>query len=542
MAELREKEGKVINFFYIDIKKKIKIDSVVAIILSCLVFVLALVFKTKIASWIHATVSPFDTPPFNYTWINSSETAVVWNLEIYSDASYYYTTYLNEFVDWWNPYNRYDGPLDYYLYGPMFIYGLYFTFLLLNIAFPGLSQELLVENAVKWTALNFDALSAVMVYLLIINFSSLKEKRIKKHLLGLIGAFAFIFMPINLLYIDAYYLNIPQMVFFTLLSLLFFVKEKYKLSAYSLSVAWLTKQIPLFILIPMFSIIWKKHDIKTAFKKFLRPFLVSFLVFSIPWIFITPHLYIGRIFAAGRPLWYVTLGSEGFSHGVTFANTILYFGSKALANFYMWINIPMLPFILTYGFGLFVGHFNAKKLGSDDSIFFYYITWLFLIVHTFISRGIYKYYDAFLNPFLIISCILFINNFVDYLQNLIIKKKTIEVENKKTIQINAVKQALWFLLVVFLLLSLTIVIYYINWIIMIEIRFLHPLLLLGVLMLFSPLLPGSYYKEVFKKTNYKTLKTDFKEFFKYIKTSSISFYKRIKHFLRNIGRNTMKQD
>ena len=530
MTELREKE-RILTSFYFNLRSLLKLDYLVIIIITFTLFILALIFKTKISSWIHGYIGPFESPFYNYTWTDISEKTNIWYFEIYYDASYYYTTYLDAFSSWWNPYKRYEGPLDYYLYGPMFIYGLYFTYLLLHLSFPGFSQDFLIKNAVKWTAINFDGLSVVLIYLIIINLSSLKETKIKKHLLGFIGAFAYIFMPINLLYVDAYYLNIPQMTFFALLTIWLFMKEKYKLSAYSLSIAWLTKQMPLFILIPLFSFIWKKYDIKKAFNRFLRPFFVSFLILSIPWIFITPHLYLGRIFAAGRPLWYVD-NENGVSHGVTFANTFQFFNIKWLAQFFLWINIVMIPFIIFYGFSLFLGHFNAKKIKSDESMFIYYITWVFFIVHTFISRGIFKYYDAFLNPFLVLTCICLISNLVDKFQNYLLKRKKNEYLQLKNPTRKNSREIWWFIAKICLIFIVIVGIYGVNWSIIISIRFVHPLLLFNVLILISLLIPISYYKEVFRKENYKNLKVDIKEFFSYIKNSIKQFFQRIRSSLR----------
>ncbi|MHA1199766.1 MAG: hypothetical protein ACTSQF_10600 [Candidatus Heimdallarchaeaceae archaeon] len=529
MSEMREQRK-----FFPGIFRKIRSiftpKILIIIVLSVLIFIFAIYFTTKIASRIQSYIGPINAPSFNYTWTNPSNESVRWYFEVYKDADYYYIEYLDAFIDWWNPYGRYEGtPLDYYLYGPFFIYGLYFTYLLLNLFFPGASREYLTYNAVKWTAINFEGLSAVMIYLIIINFSSLKDSRLKKHVLGLIGAIAYIFMPMNLLYVDSYYLNIPQMTFFTLLTLFLFLKKRYKLSAYSLSIAWLTKQIPLFILIPMFSFIWKKYDLKKAFKEFLKPFLVSFLIFSIPWIFLTPHLYIGRIFAAGRPL--VAVDNIGFSRGVTFANTLLYLGAEGLANFYMWINIPMIPFIIFYGFGLFIGHFNAKKIGNSDSVFIYYITWILFNVHTFISRGLFKYYDAFLNPFLVLSSIIFVNNLISKIQQYVLDRRS---KNKETLREvnNPLQQFAWISLNVLFVLVMIAAIYSVNWLIMITIRFMHPVFLFGVLLLLSFLIPGSYYKAVFKKESYINLDNDLYEFFKYIKTSSINFENRITRIIK----------
>ncbi len=538
MTDLRETIEPSFGFFS-RVSKFFNIDTLLTILISLSILAIAIYSTSKIANWIHGYIGqPFESHHFNYTFTNPSDITEsrIWYFEIYGDASYYYTAYLDAFIDWWNPYKRYEGPLDYYLYGPMFIYGLYFTYLLVSLFNPLASRELLVNNAIKWTAINFEALSAVMIYLIILNFPLFKKTKVKKHLFGILGAFACVFMPMNLLYIDSYYLNTPQMTFFTLLTLFLFLKKRYKLSAYSLTIAWLTKQIPLFFLIPLFSYIWKTYDLRKAFKEFLRPFLVSFLIFSIPWILITPHLYIGRIFAAGRSLWYVDNSAAALKHGVTFANTILYLGSQRLATFYIWINIPMIPFLLFYGLGLFVGHFNAKKIGHNDSVFIYYITWLLLIVHTFISRGIFKYYDPFLNPFLVLSSVFFIENNIQEMRKIQTKNPS-KVKPVLESSEPLFNKIFWTIVSFIWIVILIGFIYGINWLIMITIRFLHPVFLLGLIFLLSPLIPSDFYRAVFKKESYKGLKEDFKEFFRYIKISFKRFFKRLKNLFKRIKSN-----
>ena len=572
MTDLREKKKPSFGIFK-NFSNFLNINTLLTILISLSILAIAIYCTSKIATWIHSNIGqPFEIHQFNYTWTHTSnitESRIryfeiygdvnyyyttyldafnnwtnpskiieyrIWYFEIYGDSSYYYTAYLDAFIDWWNPYKRYVGPLDYYLYGPMFIYGLYFTYLFVSLFNPSASRELLVQDAVKWTAINFEALSAVMVYLIILNFPLFKKTKVKKHLYGILGAFTCVFMPMNLLYLDSYYLNTPQMTFFTLLTIFLFLKKRYRLSAYSLSIAWLTKQIPLFLLIPLFSYIWKTYDLRKAFKEFLKPFLVSFLIFSIPWIILTPHLYIGRIFAAGRSLWYVDNSVEALKHGVTFANTILYLGSQRLATFYIWINIPMIPFLLFYGLGLFVGHFNAKKIGRNDSVFIYYITWLLLIVHTFISRGIFKYYDPFLNPFLVLSSIFFIENIIQKMR----KIKPINSSKGKSVLESSEplsNKIFWTIITIMWIVILIGFIYGINWSIMTTIRFLHPVFLLGVTLLLSPLIPSDYYREVFKKESWKQLKEDFKEFFRYIKESFKGFFSKLKGFFKRKQQN-----
>ncbi len=520
MAELREEERKTafkLDFF---IGSKLSKEFFLISIFSIIIFISAILIKLNISEWIYSNVGP----SFNHTLSQPINGRLTWYFEVYVDADYYYESYLEAFRSGWNPYLRYTDELDFYVYGPVFIYGLYFTSLLVQLFNPAMPNNVLIEESVKWTAINFDALSVVMVYLIIINFSFTKERKIYKHILGFIGAFAFIFMPFNLFYVDSYYLNIPQMTFFTLVTFFLFMKKKYKLSAYSLTLAWLTKQMPLFLVIPLFSMIWKKHDLKTAVRKFLLPFLISTFLLSIPWIFISPVLYIGRILAAGRSLWYVTLDPIGNGHGTTLAHSFLYWGADGLANFYVKINTPMIPFLVIYVFSLFIGHFNGKKLANEEKVFTFYITWVILITHTFISRGLFKYYDAFYTPFFILSIVAIANSLTEKLENYIKKKKiedevTKESEEKSKDYLNFGINAMEILSI----LLITLGIYYYSWIIMIEIRFLHPFFLLILTLTTSFLIPWRYYKELGNKTNYKELVQDFKDFFKPSFTSILFF-------------------
>jgi len=395
--------------------------------------------------------------------------------------------------------------------------------LIVGVVNPGASNDLVVQESVKWFALIFDTLSVVLLYLIIKDLKTFKERKLAKHIYGILGAVSLLFMPMSLFYIDAYHLNTPQMTFFTLFAIWLFLKEKYRISAIFLSLGWLSKQIPLFLIIPLFFIIRQKKDISYALKKFILPFVVWSFLFSIPWILITPHLYIGRLIGAGRPLWYAALGGDAIKHGVTLANTFLYLGSTTLTNIYIVINIAMIPFFLSYILAILISSFNGKKIGENETIFSLYITWLLVLIHVFMSRGIFKYYDTFITPFLVLSSLLLIDEAIRKIPKLRNKNhlKGIKSEggeiNKGHLVLN--KLTLFgkefFFLVSFL--SSILVIYYLNWIIMIESRFLHPLFLLLLLLSISLLLPFEFYQSMFKRVNYQILKKDIGDIFRLIK-------------------------
>ncbi len=541
MSTLRKEKRIDFGFIIRDHRRYINFEILLICIISIALFSLAMYLKDIIGERI------FNEVQWSFSYTHMTEKGpVIWYFEIYQDSIYYYDSFLEAFrYDGWNPYARTEGELDYYLYGPIFIYSLYFTSLFVSAFEPNLAREFLLQKSVKWTALTYDALSVVMIYILILCLKDFKDKKIRRHIIGLIAAFAYIFLPVNLLYIDSVHLNGPQMTFFTLVMLIFFLREKYRLSAYFLTIAFLSKQIPLFFLIPLFSILWKNHDLSFAYKKFLRPFLFSNLLLAIPWIFLTPHLYVGRIFAAGRSLWYVTLTEEGIRHGVTLAHSILHLGSKFLANVYMYINIPMIPFILFYGVALLVGHFNAQKISKDETVFISYLTWLLLIIHVFMARGIFKYYDIFLSPFLILFSLLFVNRGLIKLKKSIDKKRGIIIQNNDASESEDVlffslsKETLYFVALCFSFLVCMVAVYGINWFIMITIRFMHPTILLGLTFFISFFIPLDFYKSLIKKENYRILKEDIKFFFKSAYLRIVRFYRRV--FRRNSKKKEIEE-
>jgi TRAP-type C4-dicarboxylate transport system permease large subunit len=162
----------------------------------------------------------------------------------------------------------------------------------------------------------------------------------------------------------------------------------------------------------------------------------------------------------------------------------------------------MIPFLLFYAYSIFIAHFNGRNIAEDETNFYVYNTWLIVLTHTFLSRGVYKYYDAFINPFLVISLILLVNKFV----NIIKSNSEIELDSRKKKTLNILSKIL-FPMIFFPSIAL---IYAINWGIMISSRFLHPVWLLFLFVLLSFLLPLQYYRELKMKKNYKQFWRDIK--------------------------------
>ncbi|MCE7743425.1 MAG: hypothetical protein GOP50_13320 [Candidatus Heimdallarchaeota archaeon] len=542
--------------------KKLKILVIVLIAISLLIA--SLIVKDMVSNWY------WDNHGLGFYWTDPTlfetvYTGKVWYIEAYVDASYYYEPYLQAFrYENWNPYAGGPGPLNGYAYGPMFIFGIYFISLIISMLFPQMPITELVPLSVKWTHIAFDSLSVVMVYLVVIFLKSFKKNELKRHTFGILAAAIFACMPINLIYVDSLYLNTPQMTFFTLLSLLLFMKEKYRVGAFILSVAWLTKQMSLFLLIPWFFIVWKKKSLKSAFMDFLFPFLLTTILISLPWLIMTPRNYLRRVFGPGSPvrIFDVNTALTAANNGrtVTLAHSFLYLENEALALFYHKINLYMIPFVFFYLLAVLFAYFNGDKIGNNESYLIILSTWILVSTHLFISRGVYKYYNAFLTPFVVISLLVFFDDILPktvqqipktykrlqllliIIETRILKRTTeieikiIEIKPKQEKIISNVFLALTFLGSCFAF-------YYFNWILIVNTRFLHPLYLLILFVVISLLIPPSIYLSLFKAGSYKMIWTDlvyiYNETVKGIVSAGkstqsffVGIYKKTKNFVR----------
>ncbi|MBY8999737.1 MAG: hypothetical protein KGD64_02375 [Candidatus Heimdallarchaeota archaeon] len=528
-----------------ELKRKLIINISVIIIICLLLLILSLILKNTASN---AYWEKHDSNrDFNFFWYfydeNHTEVLEVWEIEAYVDASYYYEPYLYNFRFLnWNPYAGGEGPLDGYAYGPIFIYGIYLISLFVGLFNTNLSRSLLVAESVKWTHIAFDSFCVVILYLILISLKAFKDKKVKKHIVGFLGASSFMLMPINLLYVDSIYLNIPQMTFFTMIAFLLFIKEKYRTSAFMLTIGWLSKQMPLFFIAPWFFILWKKKNLRTAIIDFLFTFLLTSFIVSLPWLFITPYDYLAKLFGPGKPLAMLSLESSFRGSTVSLAHSFLFLGSASLAEFYRVINNYMIPFLIFYIISLMVSYFKGHEIGNDESLFTLHTTWVILISHVFLSRGIYKYYDAFITPFILLIIILYLDKLITLLSERMKKKPVSNTTDIQEIQKNQLKpkiiwakilqESLYYLL----FFSSVAVFYYFNFIIITKSRFLHPLYLLILFGLVSVLFPPSILKSLFERKSYKMIKQDIVWIFRTISV----FFKNIfnksesKHVDKNV--------
>ncbi len=534
--------------------KLLKILIIIAIAISLLV--ISIIIKNMVSEWY------WDKHGQGFYWSDPELFGTIyegdtWYIEAYVDASWYYEPYLKSFrFENWNPYAGGQGPLNGYAYGPMFVFGLYFISLVISIFYPNMPIDELVPLSVKWTHIAFDSLSVVMVYLIVVMLKSFKQNEFKRHSYGILAASIFACMPINLIYVDSLYLNTPQMTFFTLLSLLLFMKDRYRVGAFILSIAWLTKQMPLFLLIPWFFIVWKKKSLKSAFMDFLLPFLLTTVIISLPWLIMTPRNYLRRVFGPGRPVRVFNvedaLSSTYNGRTVTLAHSFLQLGNEGLAVFYHQINLYMIPFVLFYLIAVMFAYFNGEKIGNNESYQIIFVTWVLINTHLFISRGVYKYYNAFLTPFVVISLLVF---FDDVIPKAIgempkLKENTLKilkprdgakndledgVKSKSNEKIPLLQKMIFPVSLTITFLGSCAAFYYFNWILIVNSRHLHPLYLLILFGIVSVLIHPSIYASLFKKDNYWMIFIDLRYILKEFGLILLSFGNYIRKIVDKFG-------
>ncbi len=572
MTKLRNIDINPIKRLKNNITREQAIEMLKISLIALMLFTFAMVMKNLFSTWY------LEQNGSSFYWTHTSGTlgdeSVVWYIESYNDASHYYEPYLQAFrFENWNPYAGGEGPLNGYAYGPIFIYSIYFISIFVGLFNPGMERDLLVAESVKWSHIVFDALTVALLYIVITQLKSFQKRNdIKKHAIGILAAVGLTFMPMNLIYVDSRFLNIPQMTFFTLLALILFLKEKYRISALFLTIAWLSKQMTLFIVPIWFLIVWKKKSLKTALVEFLVPFFIATFLFSLPWLVLTPMSYVRRVLGPGKALSTAVISPMYNGVTVSLAHSFKYLDIGFLSNFYLTLNKYQIPFFLFYIIAALIAYFNGKKIGENETYFGVFTTWLILLTHVFIARGVYKYYGAFFSPFLLLGAVMLLDDYLFDLLNKIIHRDGKSEDNKENttekIDVSEEKVAAtkeksfvqslvnteklkasalgsffilcfgafyyytWIIIIKPRLKDLALgfsfvlccgAFYYYTWIIIIKSRHLHPLFLLILFILVSLLIPQSMYKSLFKKKNYVMIKDDTV----YIYKETIKTFKRL---------------
>ncbi|MHA1258586.1 MAG: hypothetical protein ACTSRO_02920 [Candidatus Heimdallarchaeaceae archaeon] len=484
-------------------------DFLVQLGITYTLFILSIVIRTLIRTWLLSAIdisaeifadgSYSYANPEGYTW------------EIYPDATLYYQHYVYAFrYESWNPYALDRGfPLSGYVYGPIFVYSLVLLSFFISFFYPHVSRISIAWKTVVFAPTFFDSLTTVFIYLILVRKKDDGSREKKNILFSFLAAFSYILMPLVLFYSDTLYLNTYMFTFYTVVSFYFLTREKTNMSAFFLAIAVLTKLNSLF-LVPLWFVYVFRNNPSKGFK-FLLTVSISWIIFSLPWIVMEPSLYIGQQLWPGMPFNTVcSIKPQWIFWATTPAHTFLYWRLDNLGELYCRLNesyIPLIIFNLLSNFAVLLASPLMKK--RQSSLFSFQA--MFVIgSHLFLSRGNYKYYDAFFIPFAILA-------FAEWSQNF--KKKSFGIP---------------------LFLVSTIWVWGVNILIITQTKWLH---MFYVFLLFLTIIL-TYNKDLhfvfFKKENYTKMKVFFVEFFRNIFVRIQTVQKRFGEKRQELGKKGEK--
>ncbi len=321
-------------------------------------------------------------------------------VEGFYDFNYYYIPYVQNFVRGWNPFTGGNtapilpDQMHGYVYGPFYIFFISVGSLFFNM---GAVESLVYSNVISYS------LISVMVYLL--------AKRVTGNIIALIVALFHSVLPVNLVYQIFYGFNTPQMTLLFLISVWFFMRHNDSLAIFFLGMAFLTKQFPLLIAMPILMLLVRRYGWLRGIMFFIE-FIIYSLLLSIPFILYDPTSYVYRLFLAGGTQKGVpTIASlrnpSNAGISVTIVGSAVASGDLFLAQVLSIIVSSLVLFFLT----LFVISWSAfsayRYLEINPQHYYRFIALFFFIAHGIIGRGLYKYYDPFLLPLLILALIPF---------------------------------------------------------------------------------------------------------------------------------------
>ncbi|MHA2096682.1 MAG: hypothetical protein ACW98F_18860 [Candidatus Hodarchaeales archaeon] len=391
--------------------KNPKTDRLTDLLIILFIFGIAIWFRfyTRLVIYDAYGVDPFDREtalPFNLTILENdplgfgkflgTRSGETINSESYNDFNYYYIDYVDAFDDGWNPYSGHreeEDVLNGYVYGPFYIY---------LIAIGKSWFNLSATESIIYSNLIFDSLTYVMVYLL--------AKRVTGNVIAMIIATIGSFSPVALYYANVLGMNAPQMNFFTLLFVYFFLEHRDSLAMFILAIATLTKQFPLFLAMPVGFFMVRRYGILKG-TSFILLFFVFLLFLSIPWILLTPNAYYTKLFLPGGGKHQISCPNNGEATNLV-AGTIdldscggdtIVISELGLLLFDL-INSHYLFFggLLFLSWAGFTGYDYMEK---NPKLYLRFYAAFFTLAHATIARGIYKYYLTMLMPLFLLSFI-----------------------------------------------------------------------------------------------------------------------------------------
>ena len=320
------------------------------------------------------------------------------NVEFYDDFNYYSLNFVNYFLSGELPYTHFfyinPEPNAFMTYGPLLIYPplyLYIISMFGNNLFWNVALPVLI----------FDILTSYLVF-------KISFKLWKNRIFSVIACLIYLLNPLNIIYIDYYWLNTSIFTFFLMVSIYFLIDDRFYLSILFLSLSIMCKQFAgIFLIIILIRMSKRMQDLKLSkivqFKKYIKTLSFLFIpiaLFSLPYIL--PYYpdfpdYIFHILAVGG--FDFNLNLPSYSVPIDFS--IPFIALELNYNFLYIIKWIIEYYVLLIGITILICciysfFIKRNKFYNKNTLI---ITLILLISMTlFFPRGFYKYYTILFIP------------------------------------------------------------------------------------------------------------------------------------------------
>jgi hypothetical protein len=372
-------------------------DKLTDLIFIFMIFGFAIWFYFIVRTWYSNTYVDFfhlrNTQPNWLTELLGIPKGEEVHTEGYNDFNYYYVPYVKNFIDGWNPFTGDRGtgePLGGYVYGPLYIFFISIGSLWFNMEYI---------DSIVYSNIVFTALSSVMVYCIALRVTG----NVFAFIIGNIHTLS----PVVLWFIGIKGLNAPPMTFFTLLFILCYLKHRDGWAIFFLATAFLVKQFPLLYAMPILMLIVRRRGYLIGFAHFVMLFFWIFLL-SFPYIVMTPSQYLNSMLRGGRVSSDIrdadtAMAQQGVAPNLifsTFLDDEVWFTQTIEFLFTSQLLFYLSLIILS------IAAFSSYRMMEERPILYlrFFAAYQY-IAHATIARGIYKYYIAFLIPFLLLALI-----------------------------------------------------------------------------------------------------------------------------------------
>ncbi len=318
-------------------------------------------------------------------------------VEPYGDFQAYYMNFVEQFTQGYLPYTPDLYMVEesqVYIYPPLFLYIITaFYFLPVELGFPDLllmGQDLHFAR-VGFSFIFFDIATCIIIY-------GAAKKLTSNRILPATAMLLFGLNPITLWWGDYIWMSTPIHTFFLILGFYFMLDGRLRWAAFWVAIATMVKQtagllLPLILMVEL-SRGWRRVPISLGIMAFV------IVTLSLPYLVIYPVNYISAVASGMGGYWMESLPLQTYPVPIS---VLAWYLPPVLNSIILWAVYLGIPFLVSLTMLWVIAYLVEEKTGRRyrEQILVLCLL-LSLALHSFFSRGIYKYYLIALLPFLVL--------------------------------------------------------------------------------------------------------------------------------------------